>query len=159
VSDSSAGCPFAERAGFGVRLHDEDRVGRISVGIQAAEDVDVAALDEHGCIRARLRQRRARPPRRRSCPTGMACATNTSTGRVCPSLPPTYRMFSPTCTAPPSVRGSGNASDTGSDGLGCHGVSAPTGGGQGRSSFGTGGQRLIGDQARIPSSSVRLTVK
>jgi hypothetical protein len=70
-----------------------------------------------------------------------------------------YRMFDPSCAALPSVRASGRARDTGSAGLGCHGVIAPTGGGQGRSSFGIGGHRLIGDQARMPRSIVRLTVK
>ena len=43
-------------------------------------------------------------------------------------------------------------------GRGCHGTTAPTGAGQGSVSF-SGEQRLIGDQARTPRSTVRLTVR
>ena len=57
--------------------------------------------------------------------------------------------------AEPSVRGSGSAT---SPGPGCQGSVAPAGTGHGRVSF-SGGQKLTGDQALSPSSTVRWTVK
>ena len=69
-----------------------------------------------------------------------------STARSSPSEPPMYSSLVPTCDAVPSVRGAGSASSVGDA---CHGTTAPTGAGHGSVSF-SGGQKLIGDQARTP---------
>ena len=66
-----------------------------------------------------------------------------------------YRIWVPTWRTAPSVRGAGSASSVGD---GSHGITAPTGAGQGSVSF-DGGQRLIGDQTRTPRSTVLLTVR
>ncbi len=55
----------------------------------------------------------------------------------------------------PSVRGAGSEACVSP---GCHGRVAPTGAGQGTVSF-SGGQKLIGDQASSPMSTVFCTVK
>ena len=61
----------------------------------------------------------------------------------------------PSWTTAPSVRGAGRSSCVGDA---AHGTIAPTGAGHGRVWF-SGGQRLIGDQARTPRSTVLDTVR
>ena len=61
----------------------------------------------------------------------------------------------PIWTTVPSVRAAGRSSSVGDV---AHGTIAPTGAGHGRVWF-SGGQRLIGDQASTPRSTVRDTVR
>src|SRR5689334_4571478 len=72
-----------------------------------------------------------------------------------PSLPPMNRSVEPDWATDPSTRGAGSESSAGAT---SHGIADPTGGGHGSDSF-DGGQKLMGLQARIPRSIVRLTVK
>src|SRR6476620_2470574 len=82
-------------------------------------------------------------------------ATNTDDCAFCPSEPPMYRIFVPTWTAVPSVRGSGSDS---SGGDWCHGMRAPTGAGHGNDSL-SPGQKFTGDQTMTPRSTAGLTVR
>ena len=82
-------------------------------------------------------------------------ATKTVDCAAVPSVPPMYRILVPSCVAEPPVRAAGRFSSVGDS---CQGVIAPTGAGHGRDSL-VGGQRLIGDHARTPRSTVRLTVR
>ena len=81
--------------------------------------------------------------------------TNTVSAGFEPSLPPMNSIWLPDWMTEPSVRGFGSEI---SGGATSHGIAAPTGGGHGSDSF-EGGQRLIGLQARMPRSIVRLTMK
>src|SRR6476646_3521099 len=81
--------------------------------------------------------------------------TNTVSAGFEPSLPPMNSICVPDWMTEPSVRGFGSEI---SGGATSHGIAAPTGGGHGSDSF-DGGQRLIGLQARMPRSIVRLTMK
>ena len=73
-----------------------------------------------------------------------------------PSSPPMYSRFVPSCAAAPSVRAAGRAASAGDA---CHGRTAPAGTGQGIAEPFSGGQRLTGDQPRMPRSIVRETTK
>src|SRR4051812_18902640 len=69
-----------------------------------------------------------------------------------PSLPPMNSSCVPDWMTDPSVRPAGSEISCGAT---SHGIAAPTGGGHGSDRF-AGGQRLIGLQARMPRSIVRL---
>ncbi len=92
---------------------------------------------------------------RSKLPTPDSWATETVDCAAEPSVPPMYRRLVPSCAAAPSVRGAGTASSVGDS---CQGAIAPTGAGHGRLSL-PGGQRLIGDHAMTPRSTVQFTVR